>query len=135
MQFFKFAGQGVAKLRNPLGINQLMAADARIRSAAFVIAGSTRVSYPIRFGQLQDKAAAALEVTDPAVHAIDVGLRPILMLNADGDEVVPREAAIALYDAFAGPRELVFMPGTHTEWSGAARWFRRLDRFFIETLR
>lgn len=111
----------------------LVAIDDRILSAAIVIAGSTRVSYPQRF-DLDDLARASLEITDPVVHAPAVGDRPVLVLNADEDEIVSREAAIALYDAFAGPKELVFMPGTHTEWSHAARWFRRLEAFFVETL-
>jgi len=113
----------------------LVAIDCRIRSAAIVIAGSTRVSYPHRFGPLDDSTRQTLDMTDPAVHAAKVGDRPVLVLNADDDEVVSREAALALYDAFEGPKELVFMPGTHTEWGHAARWFRRLEGFFVETLR
>lgn len=112
----------------------LLAVEDRIRSAAIVIAGSTMVSYPERFGRLSRQVRERLAVTDPAVHAPRVGDRPVLMLNADADEIVSREAAIALYDAFVGPKELVFMPGTHTEWGHAARWFRRLDAFFVETL-
>jgi alpha-beta hydrolase superfamily lysophospholipase len=112
----------------------LVAMDDRIRSAAIVIAGSTRVSYPQRFRRLDKHARERLAVTDPAIHAPRVGDRPVLLLNADADELVSREAAIALYDAFIGPKELVFMPGTHTEWGYAARWFRRLEQFFLESL-
>lgn len=113
----------------------LVAVDERVRSAAIVIAGSTRISYPMRFGRLDRRTRSRIGITDPAVHAPRVGDRPVMLLNADDDELVPREAAIALYDAFVGPKELVFMPGTHTEWGHAARWFRRLDQFFAETLR
>ena len=112
----------------------LIASDDRIRAAAIVIAGSTRVSYPDRFGPLDDETVAALAVTDPAVYAPQTGDRPVLLLNADEDEIISRHAAFALYDAFVGPKELVFMPGTHTEWKHAARWFRRLETFFEETL-
>ena len=112
----------------------LLAVDSRIRSAAIVIAGSTRVSYPVRFGRLDKQTRERIAITDPAVHAPRVGDRPVMVLNADNDELVPREAAIALYDAFLGPKELVFMPGTHTEWEHAARWFRRIEGFFRETL-
>ncbi len=113
----------------------LIANDDRIRAAAIVIAGSTRVSYPDRFGSLDGETREALEITDPAVHAPQVGNRSVLVLNADDDEIVPRDAAIALYEAFVGPKELMFMPGTHTEWKHAARWFRKLETFFEETLR
>lgn len=111
----------------------LMAVDRRVRSAAIVIAGSTRVSYPLRI-DLDGATRHVLDVTDPVVHAGGCGRRPVLLLNADSDEIVPREAGLALYDAFAGPREIVFMPGTHTEWGNPARWFRRLEQFFLETL-
>lgn len=112
----------------------LVAVDDRIRSVAIVIAGSTRISYPTRFGPLDTATLEALEVTDPVVHAAEVRNRPVLLLNADEDEMVPREAAVALYDAFVGPKELVFMSGTHMEWTNAARWFRRLEGFFELTL-
>lgn len=112
----------------------LVAIDSRIRAAAIVIAGSTRVSYPARFGRLDKRTRERIGVTDPAVHAPRIGDRPVMVLNADSDELVPREAAIALYDALVGPKELVFMPGTHTEWDNAARWFRRIQSFFAETL-
>ncbi len=113
----------------------LVAVEQRIGSAAIVLAGSTRVSYPARFGRLDPATAAALELTDPAVHAPAVADRPVLLLNADHDEVVPRQAGMALYDALTGPKEIVFMPGTHIEWGHAARWYRRLEGFFRETLR
>lgn len=113
----------------------LAAVDDRLRSVAVIIAGSTAVSYPIRFGGLAAEAQAAVDLCDPAAHAAAVGSCPVMLLNADRDELVPREAAIALYDAFIGPKELVFMPGTHTEWRHAARWFRRLEAFFVDTLR
>ncbi len=112
----------------------LLAADERIGAAAFVIAGSTRVSYPLRFGRVDPAAAEALEMTDPAVHATAVVDRPVLLLNAVADEVVPVAAAKALHQAFPGPAEIVFMRGTHTEWGDAADWYRHLEEFFRERL-
>lgn len=112
----------------------LMAADDRVRAGAFLIAGSTRVSYPSRFQDLGPEDLEALEVSDPAVFAPLVGPRPVLMIHADRDELVPLEAAVALYEAFDHPKELVVLPGTHTEWRGAARWFRRLRSFFEEVV-
>jgi len=111
----------------------LLTVDERVQAAAIVIAGSTRVSYPGRL-DLGSAEVDALELTDPAVHAPDAGELPVLVLNADADEIVPRAAGLALYDAFEGPKEMVFMPGTHTEWGQAARWFRRLEQFFVENL-
>ena len=90
-----------------------VAADARFRAAAFVVGG----------GPL-----------DAMGRAAEVAPRPVLMLNADADEVVGREAALALYDAFRPPKEITFFPGTHGVWRSPAQWYRRLERFFRDTL-
>lgn len=111
----------------------LLAVEERFRSGAIALAGSTRVSYPERV-EMDESLEAILEQTDPATYAPAVGERPVLLLCADADELVSPDAAHALYDRLTGPKELVFMPGTHTEWERAARWFRRLERFFGETL-
>ena len=112
----------------------LMAVDLRPAACAIVIAGSTRVSYPPRL-HLTDELMEVLELTDPAVHAPRVGDRPVLLLCAEDDEIVPVDSVVALHDAFAGPREMVVLPGTHTEWGRAAEWFRTLDEFFVRELR
>ena len=111
----------------------LMAVDDRVQAAAIVIAGSTRVSYPPRL-ELDERERAVLEETDPAVHASGVGSRPVLVLAARDDEIVPLESVHALHEAFAGDARLVVLPGTHTEWGRAAEWFRTLDRFFRDAL-
>ena len=98
-----------------------------------MIAGSTRVSYPGRI-ELDESTRAVLDATDPAVHAPLVGERPILVLCAADDEIVPRAAGLALHDAFVGPSQIVFLPGNHTEWRRAARWFKTIEAFFVQTL-
>jgi len=90
-----------------------IAADARFGAAAFVVGGA-----PV----------------DAVGRAADVAPRPVLMLNADADEVFPRDAALALYDAFRPPKEITFFPGTHAVWRSPAQWYRRLERFFRDTL-
>ena len=111
----------------------LLAVEPRIRSGAVVIAGSTRVSYPGRV-ELDESTREVLDATDPAVNAPLVGERPTLVLCAADDEIVPRAAALALHDAFVGPSQIVFLPGTHTEWRRAARWFKTIETFFVQTL-
>lgn len=112
----------------------LASVDDRIASLVVVVAGSTRVSYPIRFPYGYDEMASVLEVTDPAVYAAQMARRPVLMVNADADELVPRESALALYDAFAPPREITFFPGTHAEWLHPGQWNRRILAFLQRTL-
>lgn len=111
----------------------LMAVDRRIAAGAIVIAGSTRLSYPPRL-DLTAEQREVLEATDPAVFAPAVGDRPVLLLCAEDDEIVPMSSVHALHDAFIGPKELVVLPGTHTEWRRAAEWFRTMDEFFKRSL-
>ena len=41
--------------------------------------------------------------------------RPFVMVNADSDERIPRDAVIELYDAAAEPKEIVWLPGRHVQ--------------------
>jgi hypothetical protein len=41
--------------------------------------------------------------------------RPFVMLNAESDERLPREAVLKLYEAAGEPRELVWLPGRHVQ--------------------
>jgi fermentation-respiration switch protein FrsA (DUF1100 family) len=41
--------------------------------------------------------------------------RPFLMLNASGDERLPRRAILALYEKARQPKELQWIPGPHIE--------------------
>lgn len=110
----------------------LMVADDRIAAGAVVIAGSTRVSYPERV-DLGPESRGVLDETDPAVHAPAIE-RPMLVLCAEDDEIVPVVAGEVLAAAFGDPARFVVLPGTHTEWGRAAEWFRTLDEFFVDEL-
>jgi dienelactone hydrolase len=109
-----------------------VAADGRFRSAAFAVGG-----LPAGSAAGPGVGADALEAStaaDPRRWAAAVAPRPVLMVNADADEVFTRDAALALYDAFRPPKEIVFFPGTHTVWRSPAQWYRRIERFLRDTL-
>lgn len=110
----------------------LLEVEDRIGAGAVVIAGSTRVSYPDRF-DVGPELLDVLDETDPAVHAPAIQ-RPMLVLCAEDDEIVPVAAGEVLAAAFGEPARFVVLPGTHTEWGRAAEWFRTLDEFFVEVL-
>jgi dienelactone hydrolase len=107
----------------------LIATDDRISAAALVVGGSPRVSIPERFEMTDDLAVMVAE-TDPESAAGRICPRPVLMLNADEDEVFSRRSAFALYDALRPPKEVTFLPGRHSEWRSPAQWHRRLLDFF-----
>ena len=108
------------------------AVDDRIGALVLVVAGSTGVSYPGRFPGTD--LAEAIAATDPAVHARQMGPRPVLMLAADADELFPRRSAFALYAAFDPPKELSFLPGSHGEWRHPRQWNDRIVGFLARTL-
>jgi dienelactone hydrolase len=44
-----------------------------------------------------------------------VAPRPVVLINAEEDERLPRDAVLALWDAAREPRTLVWMPGPHVQ--------------------
>lgn len=112
---------------------RLLAGDDRLAAGVLVVAGSPTVSVAERFPDRTDLAVALAE-TDPCAAAGDIAPRPILMLNADQDEMFSRRSALALYDAFRPPKEIVFLPGGHAAWRSPARWFHHMFAFLRESL-
>ena len=43
--------------------------------------------------------------------------RPALMVNADGDEFIPRSSVLELYDALRQPKRIVWIPSAHVATS------------------
>ena len=104
----------------------LLAADERLAAGILVVGGSTVVSVPERFGGIDDQLAARLQQTDPEKAAGRIAPRPVLMVNADDDEIFSRRSALALYDALGEPKEITFFPGRHARWRHPRQWNRRI---------
>lgn len=102
------------------------AAEARVGAVVLVVAGAIDGLETFR-----EPGAAGF---DPLRQAAGISPRPVLMVNADGDEIFGREAALALYDALDPPKEISFFPGSHAVWRRPAQWYRRMRAFFRETL-
>ena len=115
-----------------LGVH-LVAAEPRIAAAVLAVGGSLRgfAEERTRRGQAEERLSGA----NPEEAAFRCGDRPVLMVQADEDEVFSRKAALALYDAFPGRKEITFFPGTHAAWRHPGQWNRRMLAFFHETLR
>jgi dienelactone hydrolase len=57
---------------------------------------------------------------DPVRHIARFGGRPLLLVNATGDERIPRSAADALHEAAADPKELLWFDSGHHDLPGRA---------------
>ncbi|HET9333770.1 MAG TPA: hypothetical protein VFQ21_09330 [Gemmatimonadota bacterium] len=57
---------------------------------------------------------------EPTRYAPDVAPRPSLMVNADGDEFIPRSSVLDLYDSLGQPKQLVWLPSAHVATSDEA---------------
>ncbi|MBU1227654.1 MAG: alpha/beta hydrolase [Actinobacteria bacterium] len=111
----------------------LLAEDDRLAGGILVVGGSTVVSVPERLGGAADGLMERLAVTDPEKAAARIAPRPVLMLNADQDEMFSRRSALALYDALGHPKEISFFPGRHARWRDPRQWNRRMWGFVEHT--
>ena len=94
-----------------------VAMDQRVRVAAFLIGGGGLLELALPFVPAEMKAdlVAAAELADPVTFAPYIAPRPVLMINALGDQVVPRQLTESLYKALGEPKELVWFEGGHSD--------------------
>jgi hypothetical protein len=59
--------------------------------------------------------------------------RPFVMINAEGDERLPRGAILSLYEAAGEPKQLVWMPGQHVQ-GNRPEIVRRLVAMVLERM-
>lgn len=106
--------------------------DQRIRSAVFIIGGGglRRMMSGASDGD-PDDAELVFQVTDPVHFAPRISPRPVLMLNGEHDEIVPRAAAEALYQALREPKEIRWLDMGHTVTGPV---YKQTLQFFNETL-
>ena len=113
---------------------RFVAEEPRIRSAVFVVGGAPAVALGGPSAGLMALAGPLLAAIDPVPYAASVSPRPVLMLNADSDEIFSIASARALFDAFGEPKRLEVFPGTHAVWRGTAARYRTMREFLASTL-
>jgi dienelactone hydrolase len=91
--------------------------EPRIAVACLAIAGGNFVEWAKTAGFWKPEQARTVEVnaaiTDP-IHFIGrFGSRPLLMLNAKRDELIPRANAEALFNAARDPKEIIWYNSGH----------------------
>jgi len=94
-----------------------MAVDQRVQAGVFVVG-----------------AATSTGITDPARYAPLIRQRPVLLINADRDEVFDGASVQRLQESFGGEAEAVVLPGSHATWEHPAAWFRSMFDFFRSRL-
>jgi dienelactone hydrolase len=110
-------------------------ADERLmRAAAFAVGGDPRTALAGHLPRWGPVAGTFLSALDPRPHAARIAPRPVLMLNAEDDEIFGRESAEALFAVFAEPKRLVFLPGSHAVWRHTAQWYATMRGFFDASL-
>ena len=92
------------------------ALDPRPRAAALALCGA---------GMLPEAA-------DPLHFVARIAPRPLLMVNAHSDEVIPRSASQALYAAARVPKRQLWFEGSHQTLPGAA--MKAMWSFLAEAL-
>jgi len=80
------------------------ALDPRPRAAALALCGAGMLPGP----------------ADPLHFVARIGPRPLLMVNARSDEVIPRSATEQLYAAAQEPKQQLWFEGSHQALPGAA---------------
>jgi fermentation-respiration switch protein FrsA (DUF1100 family) len=50
---------------------------------------------------------------EPTLYAGDVAPRPVLMVNAAGDEFIPKSSVLDLYSALRQPKRIVWLQSAH----------------------
>jgi len=81
------------------------------------------------------KAGKNSYLTDPRTFSSYVKNRPVMMINALWDEVIPRAAALDLWEAYGRP-PIIWYPATHASiWLWYPHMGSRISSFLKKTLR
>lgn len=102
----------------------LAGVDERVDAAALVVAGGSwsvvaatsehPAAVRLREAGLAGEAIAKITyVMDPVNFVGHVTPRPLLLVNGLGDRIIPRECAVALQEAAADPKEIIWFEGGH----------------------
>ncbi len=91
------------------------ARDERVRAVTLVVGGGhfLRMYPPARNPAARARAERISETIDPVQHVGLLSPRPLLMVNATQDEMVPRQCAEDLFAAAGEPKRILWYEATH----------------------
>lgn len=110
------------------------ALDPRVRAAVLGVTGGDfdKLGVPDGDERVRERLRRAYLVIDPVRHVSGISPRPLLMINAADDEVIPRAATEALYEAAREPKRIVWYDCGHA--SLPDEYLAEMVRFFASEL-
>ncbi len=98
------------------------ARDERVKAVALVVGGGNFLPmYPAaRNPQARARAERIAQTIDPVHHVALISPRPLLMVNATRDQLIPRRCSEDLFEAARLPKEILWYDASHTGLPGEA---------------
>jgi dienelactone hydrolase len=88
--------------------------EPRIRAAVLAVAGGGLADWGAKLGlTASPRMTANAEIVEPTLHIGRFAPRPLLMLSAKRDELIPASATEALYAAAGEPKKLIWYNAGH----------------------
>jgi len=104
--------------------------DQRVKVPVIALAGGG-FNLAFKFKALSQDTRIYLSIMDPINFVDKIAPRPLLMLNAEKDEVVPPMMTRAMYRKAGEPKKIVWYPTKHRQipldeaFPEAIRWFKK----------
>lgn len=91
--------------------------EPRLAAVCLAVAGGGLLEWGKKTGLIRttdlDRVAMNAAIVDPIYHIGRMAGRPLLMLSASRDELIPKEATDALFAAAQQPKEIKWYPSGH----------------------
>jgi fermentation-respiration switch protein FrsA (DUF1100 family) len=91
--------------------------DSRVKAVALGIAGGDFRTLNLHSSgkAAKDRMLRAYRPVDPVFYISRISPRPVLMLNASHDQIVPRAATEALFEAAREPKNIIWYDCGHAD--------------------
>lgn len=111
----------------------LVALDKRLKRAVFIVGGADYQKKMRSMIYVMGIPASEFELVEPKNYVGMISPRPLLLINALRDGLIPREAALALFEAAEEPKKQVWMDSEHDipireGVEIIVRWFKERDK-------
>ncbi len=112
--------------------------EPRIAAACLAVAGGGLVEWSKLANLWRPEYAHEIElnaaVTDPIYFIGRFAPHPLLMVSAKKDELIPKAATDALYNAAGEPKQILWVEGTHASPVGLMQAVATIRSFFVKYL-